>query len=171
MKTLVVHPADRSTDFLKPIYEGRGWTVVNNVDSPWDLADLMASHDRLVMMGHGTPGGLLGLRISSWHKWVSLFRAMQDNVFIWCNADRFVESTGLSNLFYTGMIISEVPEARAMDVPATAEQVERSNTLFTEAIRSAIDLSPQEMVKQAKSIYVDAGNPVVQFNYQRLYWR
>lgn len=29
MKTLVIHPQDKSTDFLKEIYSDKNWTVLN----------------------------------------------------------------------------------------------------------------------------------------------
>ena len=54
MKTLVIHPHDQSTHFLKPIYEDipnktvitGGWGIV-------EVRTLISMHDRIIMMGHG----------------------------------------------------------------------------------------------------------------------
>ena len=67
MKTLIIHPADPTTDFLKPIYGNNELlipdTVINgNMQhiSKSGMKQLIKEHDRIIMMGHGTPWGLLG---------------------------------------------------------------------------------------------------------------
>lgn len=61
MKTLVIHPKDRTTDFLKPIYHGRDWTVITGGCTKEDVAKAIDEHDHIIMMGHGTPQGLLAV--------------------------------------------------------------------------------------------------------------
>lgn len=61
MKTLVIHPKDKTTDFLKPIYEGRDWTVITGGCTKDDVAKAIDEHDHIIMMGHGTPQGLLAV--------------------------------------------------------------------------------------------------------------
>jgi hypothetical protein len=61
MKTLVIHPKDRTTDFLKPIYHGRGYTVITGGCTKADVAKAIDEHDHIIMMGHGTPQGLLAV--------------------------------------------------------------------------------------------------------------
>ena len=59
-KTLVIHPDDRSTDFLKLIYKDKeDWTIINdcNIDR-FTLKSLIRAYDRIIMMGHGSPSGL-----------------------------------------------------------------------------------------------------------------
>ena len=57
---LVIHPSDRSTDFLKKVYEGKGYDVINDCRiSDFDLLYEIIHHDKIIMMGHGTPGGLI----------------------------------------------------------------------------------------------------------------
>ena len=61
MKTLVIHPQDKTTDFLKPIYHGKGYTVVTGGCTKEDVAKLIDKHDHIIMLGHGTPQGLLAM--------------------------------------------------------------------------------------------------------------
>ena len=63
MKTLVIHPDDRSTDFLKPIYSDiTDATVLNGrgIDKK-EVYELIKEHERIIMLGHGSPGGLFGV--------------------------------------------------------------------------------------------------------------
>ena len=61
MKTLVIHPKDKTTDFLKSIYHGRGFTVITGGCTKEDVAKAIDEHDHIIMMGHGTPQGLLAV--------------------------------------------------------------------------------------------------------------
>lgn len=61
MRTLVIHPKDKTTDFLKPIYHGRGYTVITGGCTKDDVAKAIDEHDHIIMMGHGTPQGLLAV--------------------------------------------------------------------------------------------------------------
>lgn len=63
MNTLVIHPDNRSTDFLKVIYEGKDYTVLQNreqINRKLLTLNLIKNHDRIIMMGHGGPYGLVG---------------------------------------------------------------------------------------------------------------
>jgi hypothetical protein len=61
MKTLVIHPKDKTTDFLKSIYHGRGWTEITGGCTKEDVAKAIDEHDHIIIMGHGTPQGLLAM--------------------------------------------------------------------------------------------------------------
>jgi len=166
MKTLVIHPDDRTTDFLKPIYEGRGWTVITKHKKELKRQDFLSevkAHDRIIMMGHGYPGGLFMSYIDS--TIVDILRE-KDCVCIWCNADQFVNKYGLKG-FYTGMFISEVSEANWFKIQTDQDAVDHSNNLFTELVVEHIDKkNPQPAIKEA---YV-GDCPVIQFNNDRLYY-
>jgi len=61
-KTLVIHPKDKTTDFLKPIYHGRNdVTVITGGCTKEDVAKAIDAHEHIIMMGHGTPQGLLAM--------------------------------------------------------------------------------------------------------------
>jgi len=62
MKTLVIHPDDRSTDFLSPIYEPvKNKTVITGGITKEQLRKHIQDHDRILMMGHGSPAGLVSV--------------------------------------------------------------------------------------------------------------
>jgi hypothetical protein len=167
MKTLVVHPDDRSTDFLKQIYEGRDFTVFNGHQkdiSKSDFHDLVKEHDRIIMMGHGFPGGLFMSHINS--SIVYLLRE-KECVCIWCNADQFVNQYKLKG-FYTGMFISEVGEAKYFRIKTDQPTIDFSNELFTKLVTENIDNPNIHSV--LKESYV-GDDPVIQFNNDRLYYR
>ena len=135
MKTLVIHPDDRSTDFLKQIYAGRDFTVVTAHKRDEDYSkkqfiEQVKAHDRIIMMGHGYPGGLFHSYIDS--TVVYLLRE-KECVCIWCNADQFVNRYGLKG-FYTGMFISEVGEASWFHIKTDQATIDFSNELFTQLV-------------------------------------
>ena len=52
MKTLIIHPDDPSTDFLKPIYEHiTNATIVTGGISKKEVNQLIEQHDCIYMMG------------------------------------------------------------------------------------------------------------------------
>lgn len=62
MKRLIIHPNDRSTDFLKVIYSGRSdFTVITDGKTTQEVNDAIKEHDHIIMMGHGTPQGLMSV--------------------------------------------------------------------------------------------------------------
>lgn len=166
MKTLVIHPTDRTTDFLKPIYEGRGWTVINKHAKEMNRDEFIAeleAHDRIIMMGHGYPGGLF---MSYIDPSVAPILREKDCVCIWCNADQFVNKYGLKG-FYTGMFISEVGEANWFKIRTDQDAIDYSNNLFTGLVVEHIDKkNPQPAIKEG---YV-GDCPVIRFNNDRLYY-
>lgn len=165
MKTLVIHPEDKTTDFLSPIYSGKDWTILKVDISDDELQRLIREHDRIIMLGHGTWCGLLGYgRLVIDQSWVETLQ-QKKCVFIWCNADVFVKDYNLKG-FYTGMIISETSEADLCKVEATWEEIDYSNALFAEAIKLAID--ENDMVDKVKSIY-KGNNPVIRYNHPNIY--
>ena len=58
MKTLLIHPADPTTDFIKDFYaDNIDWTIVNDLPSKSKLKKLVKSHDTIIVIGHGTDNG------------------------------------------------------------------------------------------------------------------
>lgn len=55
---LIIHPDDRTTDFLKPTYSDLDATVLTKPNEFFNLAETMKRHNRIIMMGHGSPSGL-----------------------------------------------------------------------------------------------------------------
>ena len=179
MKTLVIHPKDSSTDFLKPIYENiPNKTVVTGGATPEQLKNMIIAHDRIMMMGHGSPSGLFSIgNFPSWgliinESLVEILRTKGSNLFfIWCNADAFVKQHNLKG-FYTGMFISEVEEALYSGVgEVTQDEVDTSNNTFSRLL-SECDINDIEGTYQFVSGEYGklAGvSDVADYNNRRLY--
>ena len=91
MNTLVVHPTDPTTDFLKAVYKDFDWDVINDEVCEADLSEEIANHDRVIFLGHGTAMGLLGWGRLVFHE--GLLGALDDNddnIFVWCHANEFI---------------------------------------------------------------------------------
>jgi hypothetical protein len=188
-KTLVIHPDDPSTDFLSPIYDNIFQaTVVTGGVSKEELKQMIIYHDRVIMLGHGSPHGLFSVgmfrddpnviypqrfnyayAIDS--TMVEVLNQKDNNVYIWCNADQFVNRHKLKG-FYSGMFISEVSEATYCGLPGTEQdQVDQSNHYFAQLLGEAIN----DPLDQAYDYVLDnyglltEDNAVALYNYNRLY--
>lgn len=175
-RTLIIHNADVSTDFLIPIYKGMHHkTVLRGDTTTEELRELIKSHDRIMMLGHGWTSGLWnvngigygGLTISRNN--VHLLQE-KECIFIWCRAHVFVEQYKLKG-FNTDMFISEVGEASMFGITATQEQVDESNNGFVAIFRKYRTLDGNTMRRRTRLHYAKIAetNEVAQFNYERLY--
>ena len=186
-KILVIHPDDRSTDFLIPIYMNLGGfpdfekpTIIRGGVTKDEVNQLIAEHDQVMMMGHGSPSGLFSCAKFGSNDYsgfiidrttVELLRQKDNSIFIWCNADRFVNQYQLKG-FYTGMFISEVMEANYCGLPGTPQDiVTDSNNYFAELLGEVINEPLNVMYEHVKENYglLTEDNPVALYNYNRLY--
>lgn len=178
MNTLIIHPNDKSTDFLCPIYSGiKNKEVIRGGISKTELRILVSKYNRILMMGHGTPLGLLAVgqfpdeHYTSYiidESFVSVLQG-KDNVFIWCFADQFVEKFQL-NGFYSGMFISEVQEAQLYNYHVSQEVVTFSNHHFSHITGKYISYGSDiihERVIDEYGKYIHT-NPIVHYNHARL---
>jgi hypothetical protein len=78
-----------------------------------------------------------------------------------------MEKHGLQG-FFTGMFISEVQEASMYGIEASHKQIQNSNRQFALALGKYID-DQKEILQKVKSEYKKKGDPVVEFNRERLY--
>lgn len=199
MKTLIIHPKDRSTTFLEKTYENipdDQKTVLTGGVSQDKIIELIKEHDRIMMMGHGCPSGLFNTYDSKFlkfgvdpesedfnehimknycglvinHQMVKHLKE-KECVFIWCNADMFVEQFPELKGFYTGMFISEVGESFAMGVPSPQSEVDESNYGFVEIFGKYVN-EPCSVIHE--NVLKDYGemtekNRVAKYNHERLY--
>jgi hypothetical protein len=94
-----------------------------------------------------------------------------NSVFIWCNADKFVDTFKLEG-FYSGMFISEVGEALYCGLPGTEQdQVDESNYGFVNIISKYINEDKNVIHEKVTSEYglIAEDNPVALYNNLRLY--
>jgi hypothetical protein len=182
-KTLIIHPKDPSTTFLDIVYKDvPNQTLITGGVTKSELNELIESHDRVLMMGHGSPSGLFAvgqflLDTAPYSGYiidqttVPLLEKKEGNVFIWCNADRFVDTYKLKG-FYTGMFISEVGEAIYCGLPGTQqEEVDESNYGFCEIISKYINEDTENIHENVTKEYgvIADENPVALYNHNRLY--
>ncbi len=181
MKTLIIHPKDFTTDFLKPIYEGISeTTLVTQNLSKAKLLKMIINHDRVLLMGHGTQSGLLsvgvfpsdnGFIVDS--SFIPVLKKKKNSMFIWCNADQFVEKYYLKG-FFTGMFISEVKEAIFCGVNSvTQKDINLSNHAFASVLSNVVYQTRQMDYKYIKNEYGKLAhrNQVVAYNVARLYYK
>lgn len=166
LKTLVIHPTDPSTDFLNLIYVDLECTVIRENVDDFQLQNLIKTHDRIIMLGHGFHMGLFGhgrIFINSSH--VELLKDKK-LVGIWCFANNFFEANGLLGI-YSDMIISEMEEAMAFGVDCTYDEINQSNFQFALAVRDSI--IADFPVQTFKSKYRSNENPVIHWNQDNFY--
>ena len=179
MKTLVIHPEDRSTDFLKPIYTNiKRKTVLTKNVSRSKLLAAVRSHDVIIMLGHGSSSGLFN--VSGIGKGVmvvgeSMVKELRGKqlIAIWCNADKFIERHGLKAL-YSGMFISEVSEARYCGVQGDQAMVNESNNVFAALLGNMLGKVPTDLKTVHSMVgesYEELGevNAVAKYNSNRFY--
>ena len=180
-KILVIHPDDRSTDFLKPIYENLpNITVITDGVSYMNIRQSIIEHDQVMMMGHGSPYGLFsmgkfpnsgGMIIDS--MMVDVLSEKNNNIYIWCNADLFVDRYKLNGI-YSGMFISEVSESIYCKIPSTQEQINESNNTFAKALgeQLLIESSLERVYDNTNQAYrlLSELNQVAKYNQQRFYY-
>lgn len=179
-KTLVIHPTDISTDFLKIIYENHlnDWTILNDfVGTKEDLRKIISEHDRIIMMGHGTPYGLLNtgsfLGDFDWYiidgTFAEILRS-KETVSIWCHSNKFFESLYIDG-FHTGMIISETSEEKYTlnHIPLDKAELLANMKCFASIIRDCIDLedNPYGMKDYILNRY-NWDDEVTQFNRKNI---
>jgi hypothetical protein len=181
MKTLVVHPDDRTTDFLKPIYNRLSGTTVltGGTFTEQEMNNLIEEHDRVIMLGHGWQHGLLSKEVFTHGVYIideanaEALRAKENSVFIWCYAEEFVARNNLKGIC-TGMFISEPLEAVIHEVDYQDSDITDSNDLFATLLGDS--LLRNASVKEA---YYDVfrgyncptnSNQVLAYNAERWYY-
>ena len=174
---LVIHPADPSTDFLSVIYKDISAMVIRQPTPKSRLKVLMADADKIIMLGHGTETGMGFVKYSNGipmnitpiidSNMVYLLREKKENIFIWCNADKFVKKYELEG-FSTGMFISELDEASMFSVKATKDEIYESNNRFATVVKDYIHKGTKELKNIVREEYV-LDSDVARYNNNRIY--
>ena len=178
MTNLVIHPTDRSTDFLKPIYANiTDATILHSGVNKAQIAKLISEHDRIIMLGHGSIHGLFSIGQFDGENGYVIDSTMvpllyeKECIAIWCNADQFMNKHEL-NGFYSGMFISEVGEATYCGLPGTEQEtVTASNDYFAELLGEVINEPLSVIYEHIMDNYglLTEDNKVANYNYNRLY--
>lgn len=179
MKTLVIHPEDHTTEFLTTIYANlNNKTVIKGGVSKSELRELIEAQDRVLMLGHGSPYGLLsrgqffevGLYVID-ASMAPTLKKKSNCMYIWCYADQFVQKNGLSGLC-TGMFISERGEADIYGFDEVdINLIEQSNLsfayMFSKYSNEPLDVLYSKLLDEYDLL--SKTNPIARFNYERLY--
>ena len=178
MTNLIIHPTDRSTDFLKPIYANITDAIILNGGATKDqVKELITRCDRVIMLGHGSPFGLFSIGQFMGSNGYIIDESMVDVlkhtecISIWCNADQFMNKHQLYG-FYSGMFISEVGEAMYCGLPGMEQEtVTTSNNYFAELLGEVIDEPLSIIYEHIMDNYrlITEDNPVALYNHNRLY--
>lgn len=144
MTTLIIHPDDRSTDFLIELYEDIPDKIVVREFTPADeLKTMMSASRQVIMCGHGNDDGLLCINYLGDmdyivnEEMVDVLKTRTNSVFIWCNAADFVVTHNLCGMF-SGMFISEVAEAALFGIETTQNAVDVSNVFFSKVVKNQL---------------------------------
>ena len=186
MKTLIIHPADSSTRFLGVIYKDmKNVTLLTGIDENGNcitqdqVRKMIPDYDRVIMMGHGCPDGLFsmggfqgdrGLFID--RTFVDVLKGNPNNIYIWCNADMFVNRYQLQG-FFSGMFISELGEAYYCKVKnPTHEMVKAGNYEFVKLVKQYRTRPSKVIHRNVKRRYLQLSenNGCIKYNGERLYY-
>ena len=179
MKTLVIHAEDSSTDFLCPIYQTiEDKTVLRKGVTKKEVAEQIKVHDRIIMLGHGSPEGLFAVgQFKTDNAYIidsslsEILAEKEENVYIWCHANKFVEKFDLKG-FYTGMFVSEILEALYCDLPLVEQKVvDESNDGFSKIVSNYVNHSKSTIYDKTIEEYqiIANNNLVAAYNIVRIY--
>lgn len=176
--TLVIHCADRSTDMLSQIYNGKGWDVLRdgNIDKE-ELHQLLQSHERIVCLGHGTSSGLINVQGGGTVIGASEAPYLKDKKLfvIWCNADGYFNAHHIGNgQFITGNMPSEVWECRAAGCGEISSELMLENITYwsklcADVVDRALAGDAQGAVDYVRDKYIEkyGDHPVTIYNAER----
>ncbi len=170
MKTLVIHPPDPSTNFLKPIYLGKNFTVQKDYRK-FALRKSILEHERIILLGHGSEAGLFDLEkgFCIEEKHAELFKD-KELICIWCYASVFFQKKILrfnpKKSFCTGMFISEMLEALLLNVETDEEEIEKSNSDFANIFEKLLDEDDRATILE--NSYID-DSELRKFNAKRFF--
>jgi hypothetical protein len=160
-------------------------TVITGGVTKSEVQQLIREHDRVMMMGHGSPGGLFSVgQFDTSNRYgyggyiidqtmVPALKEKDNSVFIWCNADRFVDHYNLKG-FYSGMFISELGEVWCSGHKnITQSMIDESNSCFSEELGSLIALAPKqiyEAMEHGRYAKLAQTNLIAAYNFERLHY-
>ena len=173
--TLVIHCSDRSTDMLSQIYEGKGWDVLRDGDiDKEELHKLLESHDRIVMLGHGSPSGLFNIQGGGYVIGSSEAPFLKGKKLfaVWCYAHKFFEKYGIGKgQFITKNTPSEKWESEAagcgnISAELMLENITYWSKLCADIVEQCLNGNVQSGVDYLRKNYLEqyGNHPVTIFN-------
>ena len=182
--TLVIHCEDPSTVMLKQVYADKNWDVLNDGSiHPEELEQLLQSHSRIIMLGHGTAAGLINIQSSEGG---SAYVINSSNVkflkdkklfVIWCNADKFFNTYNIGKgQFITGNMPSEVWECRYAGCGEISPQLMLENITYwcklcADVVEDCLNGNVKDSVEYIRTNYIKkyGDHPVTHYNSVRTF--
>ena len=170
-KVLVIHPEDSSTDMLQAVYFDKGYDVIRDPSiSNEELVEQIRSHDKIIMLGHGTPDGLLafdrknyGIRYLINDSHAELLRS-KETYSMWCYSDMYFRRNGMKG-FHSGMIISERAEACAYGIRNyTDKDVAMTLMPLMFAMHDTLEMEDLDQMQRMILERYNADDPITAFN-------
>lgn len=170
---IVVHPKDPSTKFLHLMYEDIGGVLFfDSISQREQILEAIRNAPKdeyILLLGHGTPHGLLGGFIGD--EDAELLRDRPNLVGVWCYASSYAYKYGLKG-FFSGMFISEWYEAEANEVTATPDEIDEMcwafAGMFGDLLRAGYPLAAiAANLMNQNNITSD----LTRFNYTRMAFR
>jgi hypothetical protein len=179
MKNLIIHPDDRTTDFLKPIYDTLpNTTIITGGITKSRVEYEIIRHERIIMLGHGTQYGLISMgKFKKTGQYIinsttTHLLKNKECIFIWCNADIFVKTYNLKGI-YSGMFISEMIEADSYGFNTKQSIIDKSNNSFAKILGEQILINNniEIIFNNANQCYKELAqvNEIANFNQNRFY--
>ena len=187
-ESIIIHPNDNSTRFLKALYSGYGEPIVADETLTNSAIRRFISGEQyndkvITMLGHGYPGGLYAPRKNkNYANGIDQFGRLIINpshvdilrshtcICIWCYAVEFAKKYKLHGLF-SGMIISELQEAMDCGFDGILRpEIEMMNQDFANALADCIGKYSLKEVPDAMANYISNPNRIEEFNYNNLYY-
>ena len=174
-KVLVIHPEDVSTDMLQIVYSGKGYDVIRDPSiSDEELVEQIRSHDKIIMLGHGTPSGLLAfdrknfsIRYLINDSHAELLKT-KETYSMWCYSDLYFSKHGMKG-FHSGMIISEMMEALALGINGyTDADISKTLVPLMFAMHDTLEMEDLEEMRRIILERYDADDPITQFNRKNI---
>jgi hypothetical protein len=177
IRTLVIHPRDSSTDFLKDVYRNlSSFTLIQGGVTRAEIVEALIDHERIILLGRGSEKGLYASgvfdTISPYIVDEEMFPWLfgKENIFIWRNSDLFAYFNQLQGLF-TGKFACTLEKVYFYKIKkGSFEHVEESNNLFSTLLGDLLHLPASAIYPALRECYGRQGmnNPVIDFNCQRL---
>lgn len=174
---LVIHPIDDTTDFLRTLYGGMEEVALVAGDESRNRLTRRLYHlprgETVMLLGHGGPDGLYRREGDGYRCYVgrSMGYCLRRHplVGIWCHSALFAERNRLHGLF-SGMIVSEMEEAREFGIKTTEEELRAENRRFAATLRNLLESGvPTGRIPALMKESIQDGPEVRAFNYCSVY--
>ena len=178
MRTLVIHPSDKSTDFLKAVYRDiPNCKVITGGLWTWEVDQELQAADQIILLGHGTSSGLLSVGQFKGGSYIIDEHSAQylhgkKVIGIWCYCSDYMKKHGIKNCFASSMFISEVDEANYCGLPGQSKQdIDIQCEYFCDLVGAVVDRPVKQIYNFVSKEFGEAalGCPVARYNHKLLH--